>query len=558
MGETAKFERYFEVITEVSRALNESGDMKQALSVMVQTIAAVFEAKGCLLRLLDPAGRELELLAATGLSSAYLEKGTVIAGRDVSEIFGQKIVVIEDVANDPRIQYPQAAVQEGIVFIIGVPFQISGSMRMVLRIYFDRRLELDDQDRRFIYHLAQQTATVIKSAMVSTRYMDAFRQITSAIHAGEEIGEILESIVVNIREIMEARGCIYWIVDISRRNVHMKVTSGFQMEQLSRISYETLEDVFRFHEEKEVFYKDVRQDRRIPSASSLGKQMVTAILGIPFHIVDQYKGILAVYFSREPRLLESQINFIRDAGRQGAIALHRAFRYDERTVKAVRETIGGLVMALEAKDVCTHGHSLNVANYSRLTALAIGLPERQADVLFNAGLLHDIGKIAMENNLLDNLGNLSPGDFQTIKRHPEIGAKIIRSLSFLDEVVPLVLHHHERHDGSGYPEGLTGKAIPLGARIIAVCDSFDAMTSERPGTERVSVPKACGILHTLAGTRFDPDVVSAFIQAIERHPEAVKPYVLPEQHAAALKPKTGSPDGKSLIPDWIRKALPGF
>jgi putative nucleotidyltransferase with HDIG domain len=555
MAETAKFERFFEVITEVSRALHESGDLKQALSVMVQTITAVFEARGCLLRMLDSTGAELELLASAGLSSAYLDKGVVVADPTRSEVFDQSIVVIADVAKDARVQYPQAALKEGIVSIIGVPFQITGAMRMVLRIYFDRALELDAQDRRFLYYLAQQSATAIKTSMVYTRYMDAYRQVTTAIHAGEEIGEILESIVVNIREIMEARGCIYWIVDTSRRKVHMKVTSGFQMDNLSLISYETLEDVFSFHEEKEVFFKDVRKDPRIPSATGLGKQMVTAILGIPFHIVDQYKGILAVYFSRQRQLMQNEIDFVRDSGRQGAIALHRAFRYDERTLAAVRETIGGLVLALEAKDVCTHGHSLNVANYGRMTARQLGLTEHQADVVFNAGLLHDIGKIAMESTILDNLGNLSPGEFETIKKHPVIGAKIIKPLSFLDEVSPIVLYHHERNDGSGYPEGLMEKAIPIGARIIAVCDSFDAMTSERPGTECMSVRKACCILQDQAGTRFDPDVVHAFIRAVELNPEAITPYVLPAQYAATGRLKGAS---SSALPGWIKRCLPGF
>ncbi|MBR9980775.1 MAG: GAF domain-containing protein, partial [Desulfatitalea sp.] len=470
MAETAKFQRFFEVITEVSRALHESGDLKQALAVMVETTTAVFEARGCLLRLLDPIGQELELLAATGLSRTFLDQGGNLTGTEITAVPDDSLQVIEDVAGDPRVLDSGAAQREGIVSFIAVPLKITGAMRMVLKIFFDRRLALDEQDQRFLHYLAQQSAMAIKSSFMYTRYLESFRQVTWAIHAGEDINEILESIVVNIREMVEARGCIYWIVDTNRRAIHMKVTSGFQMENLSGISYETLEEVFRFHEDKEVFIGDVRQDPRIPSVSSLGKQMVTAILGIPYPIVDQYRGILAVYFSRRRELLPTEINFIRDSGRQGAIALHRAFRYDERTLKAVRETIGGLVLALEAKDVCTHGHSLNVANYSRLTAQRMGLSAHQVDVIFNAGLLHDIGKIAMGNEILDNLGHLSSGDFQTIKQHPVIGANILRSLSFLDEVTPMVLCHHERHDGSGYPEGLIGEAIPLGGRILAVCD----------------------------------------------------------------------------------------
>lgn len=555
MAETAKFQRFFEVITQVSRALHESGDLKQAMAVMVETISAAFEARGCLLRLLDPIGQELELLAATGLSHDFLEKG-VVADLDFSAAAEDALLVIEDVAGDNRVLDPEAVRREGIVAIIGMPLRITGTMRMVLKIFFDHRLTLDDEDRRLLSYLAQQSTMAIRSSWMYTRYLEAFRQVTWAIHAGEAVDEILESIVVNIREMMEARGCIYWIVDTNRRRVHMKVTSGFQMESLSQIEYETLEEVFRFHEDKEVFIRDVVQDPRIPSVSRLGKQMVKSIMGIPYPIVDQYRGILAVYFSRERELLPTEINFIRDSGRQGAIALHRAFRYDERTLKAVRETIGGLVLALEAKDVCTHGHSLNVANYARLTAQQLGLAAHQADAVFNAGLLHDIGKIAMGNEILDNLGNLSPGDFQTIKQHPVIGANILRSLSFLDEVTPMVLYHHERHDGSGYPEGLMGEAIPLGARILAVCDSFDAMTSDRPSTQRVSVQQACGVLQELAGTRFDPAVVRAFVEAVTRNPEVVTPYRLPEDYVAACK--LGPANGQSSFKQRLRRFLPGF
>jgi putative nucleotidyltransferase with HDIG domain len=358
---------------------------------------------------------------------------------------------------------------------------------------------------------------------------------------------------------VEARGCIYWIVDPGRKSVFMKVTSGFQMESLSGISYDVLKDVFHFQDEQEIYIRDIRDDPRIPSASRLGKQLVTSILGIPFVIVGEYIGILAVYFSRERELLPSEINFVRASGRQGAIALHKAFRYDERMLKAFRETIEGLVLALEAKDVCTHGHSVNVATYSRLTALEMGLSEKEADTVYHAGLLHDIGKIAMQDVILDNLGSLSPEDFETVKKHPVIGARIIRPLSFLDQIVPLIHSHHERFDGSGYPEGLIGEAIPLGARIIAVNDSFDAMTSDRPGTSNMSVAKALNTLQEQSGTKFDPHVVRAFVQAVRNNAEAVHPFSLQSDSLTKHGPERKAQEkSTSPLANWLRKHTPGF
>ncbi len=559
MAEKAGLEQFFKVISTVSRALHESADLNETLRVMLETISDFFGAKGCTLRVLDAAGKEFELMAATGLSSSYLEKGVIIADSNHFEVFEDQLIVINDVAHDPRVQYPAAAIKEGLVSIIGVPFQVTGAMRMVLRIYFDRPYELKGEDRRLLYYIAQQSATAIKNSIQHSRYMDVYRKVAAAIHEGDAVEDILETIVTTIREVMEARGCIYWIVDTEQQSVYLKVTSGFQMNTLSHIGYDTLKDVFRLDGDKEVFFKDVRNDARIPSTTGLGKQMVISILGVPFHIVDQYKGVLAVYFSRPRELLQSEIDFVRDAGRQGAIALHKAFRYDERMLAAFREIIEGLVLSLEAKDLCTHGHSLNVANYGKMTALRMGLSEREAEEIYRGGLLHDIGKLAMQDNILGNLGHLSPGDFETIKQHPVIGAKIIGRLSLLNEVSPIILYHHERYDGSGYPEGLSGEAIPAGARIIAVSDAFDAMTSDRPKKENMSITKALNLLQLEAGTKFDPDVVRAFVAAIEENIDSVKPFTMPEEvasndnwHVAACEKR------KKGIPKWIRRCIPGF
>ncbi len=557
MAENAGLEHFFEVITRVSRALHESTDLNETLQAMVDTITEVFGAKGCALRVLNREGNELELMASTGLSESYLEKGTVLADDSLSEVFEDSLVVIGDVADDPRIQYPDAALREGIISIVGVPFQVTGSMRMVIRLYFDTPLTLTDEDRHLLYFMAQQSAIAIKSAIQHTRYLETFRKVSAAIHEGEAVSDILETIVTKIHEIMEARGCIYWIVDTDQESVYLKVTSGFQMNALSGIDYPTLREVFRFDEDKAVFFKDVRQDPRIPSTTGLGKQMVISILGVPFPIVDQYKGVLAVYFSKPRDLLQSEIDFVRDSGRQGAIALHKAFRYDERMLGAFREIIEGLVLALEAKDLCTHGHSLNVANYGKMTAQQMGLSEREAEEVYRGGLLHDIGKLAMQDNILGNLGHLSPGDFETIKQHPVIGAKIIGRLSLLNEVTPIILYHHERWDGSGYPEGLMGQAIPLGARIIAVSDAFDAMTSDRPKKDNMSITRALNLLLLEGGTKFDPDVVRAFVSAIKENIDSVQPFTMPEGfgndvEAAACEKR------KTPIPEWIRRCIPGF
>lgn len=530
---------FFQDIFSQKQALCECSEFNEAMQGMIEVIADAVNAGGCMLGLFDPVQGNLLHMASTGSIQPNMDMGWPWMEIDLVNLIESDAVQVCDRNEGTRIGLSELSISEDVAAFVGIPLRIKSDMRMVLSIFFDHPLSCDEHNPQLYSGIKRQSTFIIKSALREALYTETFRKVAVAIHEGEEAGAILNSIVSHIKEIVNARGCIYWIVDTTRYMIHMKATSGFEMESLSSISYDTLKDVFRFHEHKEIFIKDVGKDPRIPSTTSLGKQMVTAILGIPFHIVDQYTGVLAVYFSRSRRVLQSEIDFVHALGRQGAIALHKTFRYDERMFKTFRETIEGLVLALEAKDVCTHGHSLNVATYAHMAALQMGLSEQEADTVYHAGLLHDIGKIAMQDEMLLNLGNLSPGDFETVKKHPVIGARIIGPLSFLADAARLILYHHERYDGSGYPEGLSGEEIPLGARIIAVSDSFDAMTSQRPCSRSVSIQKALSLLLEQAGVSFDPKVVRAFVLAIKKNMDKVQPYMLSEDYlkrnAKALK-----------------------
>ncbi|MFO7838830.1 MAG: GAF domain-containing protein [Desulfosalsimonadaceae bacterium] len=559
MDDCVKYKHFFEVVTCVGRALEESADTESVLQVLADVMTRVYSARTGVLQSLEPGMKEPQMLAASGNHTEFPEKGCIVNDGALSALLQDRILFIPDTARDGRIRHPEQAAPFYVQSILAVPIRINENLPLVMWLYFDHPPALDEQDLCLLDDIRRQCSLGLKNAFEQSRYLKSFVEVSAAIHEGDAAEDILERIVTHIHEIMSARGCIYWIVDTSRRRIHMKATSGFQMENLAFVSYKTLEDVFCFHEGKDVFFEDIREDPRIPSTTALGKQMVTSILAIPFSIVDQYKGILAVYFNQRHRPLQHHIEFVRILGRQGAIALHKAFRYDERMLQAFRETIEGLALALEAKDVCTHGHSINVATYSYLTAGEMGLQEAEADTIYHAGLLHDIGKIAMQDEILKNLGNLGPADFETIKKHPVIGANILGPLSSLADVARLVLYHHERYDGSGYPEGLVGEAIPLGSRIIAVSDAFDAMTSERPNTRSVGVKKALNLLQEQIGTTFDPDVVRAFVRAIEKHPDAVKPFAISEDYFSKNAEAFASYEKhQSPLSRMLKKCMPGF
>jgi putative nucleotidyltransferase with HDIG domain len=193
---------------------------------------------------------------------------------------------------------------------------------------------------------------------------------------------------------------------------------------------------------------------------------------------------------------------------QQATALRAALAETERTYDA---TLAALSSALDVRDTETEGHARRVVRYMELIAEVLKVPGDQHATLRRGALLHDIGKIGVPDHILRKPGALTDNEWATMKTHPDLGAKIIANIPFLEEVAVIIRAHHERWDGNGYPEGLAGEGIPLGARIFAVADSFDAMTSDRPYRRGRRLEEALTEIERCSGTQFDPAVVRAFL-----------------------------------------------
>ena len=201
--------------------------------------------------------------------------------------------------------------------------------------------------------------------------------------------------------------------------------------------------------------------------------------------------------------------------------------------------IYALVSTVEAKDPYTYGHSRKVNTYAVVLAEAIGLSPEEVSRVSTAALLHDIGKIGVPDKVLNKKGKLNAEDWEAIKAHPRLGATIVGNVPNLVPCVSIILHHHERWDGSGYPEGLKGEEIPIEARILAIADSFEAMSSARPYRPALCTEKVLKELRRGAGSQFDPQLVEVFIGIIEAG--------LPEEARAGQNPPGELPDSKPSI-----------
>ena len=212
---------------------------------------------------------------------------------------------------------------------------------------------------------------------------------------------------------------------------------------------------------------------------------------------------------------------------QAAIALERSLLLVESRRQAIEikeaydmleitydQTLASLTSALDARDRETEGHSMRVSTVSKKLGEMLGFSNDELKILERGALLHDIGKIGISDAILHKPGKLNEKEWEIMREHPAIGAKIVKGIPFLEETIPLILHHQERWDGSGYPSGLKGEKIPMLARMFAVIDTFDALTSIRPYRTKISIEEALAYLREEAGILYDPKIVEAFCDLV--------------------------------------------
>lgn len=243
---------------------------------------------------------------------------------------------------------------------------------------------------------------------------------------------------------------------------------------------------------------------------------VTSLVSVPLRVAQRILGLLtAVSVTPGNRFSEGQRKLLALLGGRAAASVDN-IRLFENLQATFRETIQGFARALEAMDRYTAGHSDRVTRLARMIALEMDLPLEEVEAITQAALMHDIGKIGCQANL-NKPGKLSAEEYEIFKAHPTFGRQILEPISFLRPIVPGVVSHHERWDGSGYPQGLKGEEIPLAGRILAVADTYDAMTSNRAYRKALSHDVTMTEIRRCAHTQFDPAVVQAFERAIERY-----------------------------------------
>ena len=220
------------------------------------------------------------------------------------------------------------------------------------------------------------------------------------------------------------------------------------------------------------------------------------------------------HFEQLVLLIQSGIKYIEQLNRIKSMGL-RLEQYVIDFAKVLLNTVG-------AKDHYTEGHSIRVSKYAKLFGESLNLPEEDVELLKNAGYFHDIGKIGIPDSILLKTTVLTNEEYEVIKSHPVTGANILSVSQMFNDIIPIILYHHERIDGKGYPEKLNGNEIPYLAKILALCDCFDAITAKRPYKEKSSIEYALNEINRNRGTQFDTNLTDNFIKTINDNIDIVQ------------------------------------
>lgn len=250
--------------------------------------------------------------------------------------------------------------------------------------------------------------------------------------------------------------------------------------------------------------------------SILGLAATESVLAVPVFIRGSVAAVIGLGFEEARVLPEEDLDHLTQLAYQFAVALSNAGMLKELNDFSLG-TLEALARAVDAKSPWTAGHSERVTQLAVSIGVAYGLDVFEVSKLYRGAMLHDIGKLGIPQAILDKKGRLDRNEFDAVRSHTMIGERILEPVGAFTELMPVVIQHHERYDGSGYPSGLAGPAIDIKARILAVADVYDAMTNPRPYRDSVDPLEVVDMIREQSGTQFDPDVVNAFLQVIDAH-----------------------------------------
>ncbi|MEK6645809.1 MAG: HD domain-containing phosphohydrolase [Candidatus Firestonebacteria bacterium] len=516
-------------LSDISNGITSFLTLQEALNLIVDRTMKLMQAEVISIMLLDKNKNELRIKAAKGLSDDVVKNTVIKLGENISGWVAKtgKMLFIPDINKDTRFKATSNPVYKGHS-LISVPLKFKNEMIGVLNVTSKSNAEIfNEDDWACLAVIANQSAIVIENAKMygeicqRARELETILEISQAVISTLNLQEVLQMIINKTIEIMKTPICSLRLLDYEKQELYVQASAGLSEKYLQIGPIKVGESIAgRVAKEKNpIAVSNVKEDIRYKFSNLAIKEGINSILCVPILNKNEMIGVLTVYKTEKHEFSNTEIQLLSTFASECAIAINNARLY-ENMHKNYFDTIQTLALAVEARDPYTRGHSERVTEYALAISKELKLPERQIQAIKYAGRLHDIGKVGVRDEILLKPGKLTISERADIELHSSKGAEIIKPLDFLKESTPGILHHHERYDGKGYPDRLSKEDIPIVARILAVADTFDAMTSKRPYREPLSVEVALKEIEKHSGDQFDPKIASALINIVKKYNES--------------------------------------
>lgn len=470
----------------------------------------------------SPDRESLSIAASDGVSegeanlSVPLEYGVV--GQVVRE---RESVLLHD--TDRERGYRQLLESQRIRSAIYAPMKWRDEVYGVAFAGSQTKDGFNENDLNLLSALAVQAALAIHNSRLYSDLEDrigelhAIFEIDKAITSAIDLETVLQQIVQMSIGLLDAKISSIMLVDEESQELIIAAAHGLSESYIQKGPVKVGESIAGkvIQEGRPIAVDDIREDPRHAYAEQARMEGLYSLLSVPLNLKDRVIGVLNIYTDEPHSFNPHEVNLFTSLASQAAIAIENA-RLFESLEEIYIEVITAMASAIDARDAYTHGHSHRVTEYAVAIGEEMGLSPAEVDIIRNASILHDVGKIGIKEDILKKPGRLTEEERREMEYHPFIGTKILQSVKLLEPVMPLVYHHHERFDGTGYPDGLRGEEIPLGARIISVADAFESMTSDRPYRKALPLEEAISELRYGSGRQFDPRIVEVFMGMAEQ------------------------------------------
>lgn len=366
--------------------------------------------------------------------------------------------------------------------------------------------------------LILERAELVSSLDSRVSQLSTLNEVGALLISSLDQKEVRHRAMEAITRLMRAETGSLLLLDREKGELYFEVALGEKGKKLNEVRLKVGEGIAGWvaaHNEPVIIH-DVAKDSRFQGkVDKKSKFRTRDMVCVPVTIKGQVIGVLQAINRIDGEFTAEDLRLFQLFSNQAAIALDNARLYEE-IKDAFYTTTGALAEAIEKRDPYTGGHTKRVLAYCMAIAGHLGMEEEEIEVLKLAAVLHDIGKIGIEDKVLRKEAPFDPNEAASMRRHPQLGADILKHIPILKDVMPGMLHHHERFDGLGYPRGLRGEDIPLHSRIIAVADTFDAITTTRPYRQGLSAEEAVAEIKRCAGRQFDIKIVKAFMKAFNK------------------------------------------